>query len=581
MLDKAEELTTAYQEGRLIDVAYKLSCGSEENREAISTLLSTLHNKGDIDLLESYLSLRNNTQKRPDFFLSRRLFEKALLTIEAPVEQVMFCVQHLASEAGNDLSADTVFDVFIEFLAIDSARSLKALELIRRSPDKLANFVCPVIIAGTRCNLEEYFDYAIGLLTHDIPDVSINAIYSLGQITYPLGFSLVVHAIEEINRISEEEHDDRYMAAVIKSVSLLAMLDTSLVEPACSVITNALQRGADLTLHTATKIFCFYTNELPEELLYLLISNLYRVKAENRGSIDNIDFGISALFKRDTNRAIECLEKILISNPDTLSLKVFDSVIHGILSADLTILNHLLTRWFIKGDRVLCTAITEIIESVHGNQLFLGIDPQVMPNNNPATLVFLARKVVGYLFFKPVSASSIIISLLRTTKNDGVMKKLEELLLDPLIINYPGSVRDFLESRVSKEPENIAAIIKSVLKILDKYLEKIQNVGEIPELLPTLSQREAYIRNFNRKMSDSCKQAMKGSIVEMIAIKSVILYGRSSINYVRQDTSNSSRMEIPMQKHSVEMEFPRRHNLDPYGLDYMLRVFRAERMVER
>ncbi|WP_419601337.1 hypothetical protein, partial [Thiolapillus sp.] len=62
---------------------------------------------------------------------------------------------------------------------------------------------------------------------------------------------------------------------------------------------------------------------------------------------------------------------------------------------------------------------------------------------------------------------------------------------------------------------------------------------------------------------------------------SVILYGRSSINYVQQGTSGPSRMEIPMQAHSVEMESPRRNNLDPFGLEYMLRLFRAERLVAR
>ncbi|MEW8333832.1 MAG: hypothetical protein AB2728_20520 [Candidatus Thiodiazotropha sp.] len=581
MDDKAEELTTAYQEGQLIDAAYKLSRGSKENRKAISTLLSELHNKGDIDLLKSYLSLSNNSQTGPDFFLSRRLFEKALPALKAPVEQVMLCIQHLASEAGNDLAANTVFGPFIEFLAVDSTRPLRALEVIRESPVKVANFVSPVIIAGTRTNLEEYFGYATELVTHEIPDVSINAIYSLGRISYAQTSYLPVRAIEEIKRISEEHHDDRYMAVVIKTASSLAKLDASLVEPAFTAVTNALRSGSDQALHAATEVFGFEANDLPDELLNLLISNLPRVKAENGGSINNIDFGISALFKKDKNRAIGCLEKILLSNPDTLSLKAFDSFIHEILSADLATLNHMLTRWFIRGDRVLCTAITEMIEPVHGNQLSMEIDPQALPNNDPVTLIFLARKAIGYLFFKPVSVSSILISLLRAATDEDVMKELEELLLDPLLLNYPGSAREFLEARISKEPEHVSVIIESVLKRLEEYLEKIRSIEDVPELLPALRQREAYMRNFNRQMSESYKQAMKGSIVEMIATKSVILYGRSSINYVRQATSSSSRMEIPMQAHSVEMEFPRRHNLDPFGLDYLLRVFRAERMVGR
>jgi hypothetical protein len=36
-------------------------------------------------------------------------------------------------------------------------------------------------------------------------------------------------------------------------------------------------------------------------------------------------------------------------------------------------------------------------------------------------------------------------------------------------------------------------------------------------------------------------------------------------------------MEMPLTSHGLQMEFPRMENLDPYGVDYMLRIFRVER----
>ena len=578
---KSEKLVAAYQEGRLIEVAYEMSHGCKENRLSVSGLLAELHNKGDIDLIDAFSGLQKNTPNGPDFFLSRHLFEKALPTLIASVVEVMVCIQHLATEAGNDLAANTVFEPFIDFLAADPSRPSQALEAIREFPGKWASFVCPAILAGTRINLEEYFGHAVKLVAHELADISRNAIYVLGRIPYPEGSSYTKRAMEQVAHTVKQKSDDADMAVVIKTTSSIARIDSTLGEKSHEVISIALAKGSDLALHAATEEFGFHTNDLPGQLLNIFISHIPRIKSENKGSIDNIDFGISALFKKDTNLAIECLENILLSNRDTSSLKMFDSVIHEILSMGLSTLNHLLTRWFIKGDRVLCTAIREILESVHGNQMKLEIDPKALPNNDPITFILLAHKAIGYLFFKPVTASSIIVSLLRVAKDDAAMKDLEELLLDPILMNYPGSVPDFLECQVSKEPENVSAFIKSVMARFDKYMENIRGIGEIPELLPALKQREAYTRNFNRQMSASYKQAMKGSIVEMIATKSVILYGRSSINYVQQGTSGPSRMEIPMQAHSVEMEFPRRHNLDPFGLEYMLRLFRAERLVAR
>ena len=58
----------------------------------------------------------------------------------------------------------------------------------------------------------------------------------------------------------------------------------------------------------------------------------------------------------------------------------------------------------------------------------------------------------------------------------------------------------------------------------------------------------------------------------------VLLYGRRSINYVYGADGEPTRTEIPLKGHSVEMEFPRAERLDPFGLDYTLRVFRAEQI---
>ena len=66
MNSKIEELIVADKEGRLVEAAYKLSRGSDENRQAISSLLSELHNKGAIDLIDAFSSLRKNVSGGSD-----------------------------------------------------------------------------------------------------------------------------------------------------------------------------------------------------------------------------------------------------------------------------------------------------------------------------------------------------------------------------------------------------------------------------------------------------------------------------------------------------------------------------------
>lgn len=561
--------------------AYELSHGSEENRNTISVLLSDLHNKGELDLIEAYSRLKMNEPGGADFFLVRQLFENALPTLNAPVEEVMACVQHLAREAGNDLAANSVFEPFIGYLLADMARVSQALEAINVSPNEWSGFVCPVLLAGARDNIEEYFGYAVDLTSHEISDVCRNAVYALGKISYPNTSRLPKKAIELLEKITLEERDDGVMGVVIKTASSLVRLDDSLVEKAGNAIFNALKSRSDQALHAASEEFGFHSNDLPDSILDLFISSFPSVKPENRGSIKNIDFGISRLLKKgDYGRAIECLETVLQSNAGKLNVKIFNSVINEILTGKPNNLSKLLTRWFYKGDRVFCTAVADIIGQLHGNQISIEIDVKGLPDTDPFTLIFIARKAIGYLFFNPITVVSIIVSLLQASTDEKCMKGLEDHLLEPVLLNYPGAARQYLVDRLPKEDKSVASVIQSALDRLDDYQERLRSIGEIPELHPTLLQREAYSRKLSREMSESYKQAMKGSIVELITTKSVLLYGRTSVNYIQQRSSDMTRMEIPMKKHSVEMDFPMRHNLDPFGLDYMLRIFRAESLVE-
>ena len=59
-------------------------------------------------------------------------------------------------------------------------------------------------------------------------------------------------------------------------------------------------------------------------------------------------------------------------------------------------------------------------------------------------MIFIAHKAIGYFFMKPVTAASVVISLMRVAPNDEVLDELGKLLLNPLLMNYPGSVRQYL-----------------------------------------------------------------------------------------------------------------------------------------
>jgi len=140
----------------------------------------------------------------------------------------------------------------------------------------------------------------------------------------------------------------------------------------------------------------------------------------------------------------------------------------------------------------------------------------------------------------------------------------------PEKMNHPLKAED--------ERSTVKQALEVALKLFDDYLESIKSAGNIPELHPSQSHRDTYNRRFSRQMAKAMQDAQKDSVFLSLVSTSVLLYGRKSIDYVYNADGQPNRMEIPLHTHSTEMEFPRLVNIDPFGLDYMLRVFQGERI---
>jgi hypothetical protein len=108
-------------------------------------------------------------------------------------------------------------------------------------------------------------------------------------------------------------------------------------------------------------LFGFHTKDLPDPLLDLLLNHLKRVKPENRGTLDNIDYGIAHLLERfDSEKALGFLEKLLSAHEGKLNIKVFDSAC-GALRESSPLISKVMTRWFLCRQRALRESVYEII----------------------------------------------------------------------------------------------------------------------------------------------------------------------------------------------------------------------------
>ena len=553
--------------------------GDKSERDKLVSELIELNNDNIIDVVNEFNVITNKPDNKYDFFLTRRIFEKSLPGLNSPVVEVMGCVSHMIKEASSDLTAGILYTPFSKYCEAVASRPAEVLELTEESPELWVDFIGPAIISGANIDLGIYVEKAVQLVSHENIEIRKRAIFSLGNIKYCNNKIIIEKAITCLEDSIKKESDDQLLGNLIKSSFSLYKSDTSLLTRVIDLIDKSLKTGSDYAIHSASEIFAFNSNVIPVYLLDKLLEGLLSVNPANKGTIDNIDLGISTLLTHDGyEKGMDLLSSLLLNNSAELSMNSFDSVIHSILDNHDPLLNRMTTSWLLSGNRALCESVHSIVENVHGNDIKITVDKDELTDIDPHHLIFLAHKAIGFLFNNPVTCGSIIISLMHHTNDENVINDLGALLFDPLLINYSGELYEYLKSKIESEKGLIKDTINSSIMSLDQYLDSIMSIPELPELLPSQDQRETSQRRFNRLMAKSLKSAMKDSIIEMITTKSVILYGASSINHVQGGSKGSNRMVIPMQSHRTSIEMPRQENIDPFGLDYMLRIFRAEQI---
>jgi hypothetical protein len=567
-----------YENGNFLETIYSISLANGNDDDTVSLELVVLHNEGQINVVDAFNSLKSEPSSGSDFFLMRYIFEKVLPEIECAVLSVMRCVLHLYREAGQDLAAGTIFEAYIDFCAKDPSRSIEALANIEENPNDFADLLPATLIAGSRINHHFYLAELIRLCKAENIELRKRAIFSLGRLHWLENIVMIDSALAALERSIEKEIDDEMLGNIVKSAYELLRHDKRQEARVIAVIGTALSKGNEYTLHSASEIFGFSTDALAAPLLELLLVQLMHVKPLNKGTLHNLDFGISHLLKNaNSEKAIHFLENLLLKHPTELSMDIFCITAEEILNNKI-LLSKILTRWFLKGDRALCNGIHTIIGRYHGGDIQLEVDLVELKPADFVHIVFIARKAIGYLFMQPISASSFIISLMRNTSNNGILTELGELLFDPLLLSFTGKVREFVVHQCSIESGKVKTTIEKVLKKIDDYLEDLHSIGNLAALHPSEAHREAYHRQFSHIMAESQKAAEAKSVFQNLFSQSILLYGRKSINYVYDSDEQPHRMEIPLQCHGIEMEFPRLDNIDSFGLDYTLRVFRNEQI---
>lgn len=547
---------------------------TDELGKAFRATLAKLHNDGTIDVLEPARQIATSAINRHDFFTVMHVYSDLIPVLDASVPDMLAAVKALSTRAGEDLAsgmanggyrtwaekgsrARDTFETINPEDGDDSAYVFLALQALAKTEPDAALDRAILYVGGNAGPARSAAAKAIGTFDLTDPDRRTRATDALAAHAASADDNSLGHILSAICEIAKTHPDTHTKAA--------ALIDTN------------IERTVDHAIHQLSLELMFHADELPPAIVKPLTAIMHRVPIGNRGTIRHIGAAAGKLADKDRlDEALALITPLLSQHEELTSLEPLGSLNYHLLQLPSDELAQTIIIWLLACDPNLGRATISLVGDHHGDAPLI-LDPRSAAANldDPERLL-LAHRAVGWLFVHPVTAASLVVGLLDGA-GDAAQRTIAELLFDPLLINFSGSVGDWIAEQAKAPGHPSQAILIDLVTRLKAYIEGLREPGRIKELRP--SERERLIENHRQHeaMRRAYKASEKTSILASLATRQVLLYGTRSISYFKGMGGKQHRSEMKMHSFSHSIESPRLNILEPFDLDYMLRVFRAMR----
>ncbi len=482
--------------------------------------------------------------------------------VRAPSE-IMALVSTLVEQGEEDLAANQPNAAFLKWCAKDDRRASEVIVSARAGdPLALRHLVFALQATGDpeeaqRSAKNEGDERAAGVLA--LSRMTLDESEALSSL------STILEAIESF------PHEEA--ASLIK-----AALDIAEKHPTIdrSEIAAALGQLSGSTDHTAVHMMAtalyWHGKKMSDREVASCLRGLLSINPEKAATVQQAETALSELwpeYPAEIGQTVATLISKTQGQVGSKSLRQFFSDDTSELAGERA---RLATKWLLEGDHQMCTALAHCFSEVNSTEPNLNVPPDVLPDS-AKDQIFVCRKAIGYLFIAPMTAASWIIALLR--KGGAASPAAADLLFDPLLLNYGGALRKWLESLIQKRGRG-NKFIREALERAEVIWEGFEEARDVVELEPSSSQR-ALVRFQEAEESEKIHEsAMEKSLFASLLTTQTLLYGDRSSYSIMDHEGIRRPQTLKMGAMSVESELPKGIFFDPTGTDYMLEVFRFE-----
>lgn len=545
--------------------------------KAFTATLTTLHNNSTIDVLAAARVIGASPINQHDFFTVMHVYCDLIPALKADVPAMLAAVKALVARAGNDGVAGMPNSAYRSW-AEQGDRARTTLATIDPADPEDSAYALLGLQALAKNEPEAALTQAIRYLAGPTAPTRSAAAKAIGTMALPTEGDRT-RAADALAAASSAA-DDNSLGHILTAICEIARAHPDMEDAAVALIEAAIPQVVDQAIHQLSLELMFHGEALSPAIVAGLTVIMQKVAIGNLGTIENIDLAGAKLVRSGrVNEALALIAPLIAAHDELVSLDTLDGFSHAVLALAPAELAQVMIGWLLSPDQNLGEATMSLIGNHRGEKpLLVEVDANALGLSD-AEIVLLAHRAIGYLFVHPITAASLVLGLIRTAA-ESPRKVMTDILFDPLLINYSGELADWLDAQAKDSSDPAQSLIVDLLARLEAYIEGLRKAGRIKELRPSERERLIESHRQHESMRQAHKLAEKRSVLMSIVSRSVLLYGNRSISYFEGPDGERQRSELKLHSFSHSIESPRLDTLEPFDLDYMLRVFRAMRVTK-
>ncbi|OMQ29732.1 hypothetical protein [Pseudomonas putida] len=580
------DIVAGNEHGTLLDSIFQNPWGCRyDEYEGLAETLAACHNSGEVDLLKLLRphcldSFQNHVR---DYGL--QIYGRLLGKLNTPAEPFLHALGVLFKADGAE--SYTATDALATWCAASQSRPLELLNLIDGQFPGAASYHCLAISIqyGLKVDTAHFSGRAYEFLSSGENSQRVDVVRAF------LAAPLVEEAewrklLGVFQTALARETSEEIRGAILKTVlSWFQSAPPALAEAIHSLVIHASTPTTATVAREMAYALAFSFKDLASTVRESLLTALYPIDPDV-DTLNLVDLGLAHFIEiGDGERARNYLETLILREGRQFSFSNFDSVIRKLHEGQPEGLDEWVVAWLNSGSYRLCQELDE--------GLFDGKDEHRFQIDfarfrlTEFEYCFVARKAIAAFFLKPVTIATFLTSLGRTATPPQT-EELQDLLFDPLLINYPSLAEKYLRSVAEDEEDVARPMVKYALARLEDYRHGIDQIGCVPELHPSERERQIEWQRHSDSMTDAMQKGSKQSFLMDLFPQRILLYGNGMVSWVggapesaRQGeipTTPPRRIEMELTGFSHQFELPREEVLDRTSLHIKLMSFKLEKL---